>query len=343
MKISCNIIRDLLPLYAEDMASPDSRLLVEDHLCDCNDCTKFLSQIKQDTPVLMETDTQTLNKVKKTIIRRRALSIMASVFTLITLVSFVITFLFAPFQLTKDQALDDFYIREDGAVVIDYSPYVTGRAMSGNGENWYINQYSNRYDMWKGDNRKSIEELYGSDRVIIAEERLRYEGIDIIYGKWATPDGSVSSDSDIPWRDDDSVVEWESEKNWWYADPTGLGNDTLLHDAGQPMPVKEDRYRFAPVYPMIVFGGTLAGLLLLALRRFGKRAWIKELSTRFLILSISAVFSTLFVSSGRIFTSYEGVIDQYWGPMIGTNTVFLTLTILFWRQLYLLNKQDKGA
>ena len=60
------------------------------------------------------------------------------------------------------------------------------------------------------------------------------------------------------------------------------------------------------------------------------------------ILCGSAVFSTLFVSSGRIFTSYIGVIDQYWGWMIGVNTVFLALTIQFWRQLYLLNKQDRG-
>ena len=64
---------------------------------------------------------------------------------------------------------------------------------------------------------------------------------------------------------------------------------------------------------------------------------------RFLILASSLVVSILFVSNGRIFTSDVGVIDQYWGVFIGMNTVFVTLTTLFWRQLYLLNKQDKGA
>ena len=57
---------------------------------------------------------------------------------------------------------------------------------------------------------------------------------------------------------------------------------------------------------------------------------------------ISLVVSILFVSNGRIFTSYVGVIDQYWGWFIGMDSVFLTLTILFWRQLYQLNKQDKA-
>ena len=93
--------------------------------------------------------------------------------------------------------------------------------------------------MWKGENRKPIEELFGTDGIITEEERLRYENIEIHYGRWATPDGSVSADSDIPWREDDEVVEWESEKNWWYSDPRGLGNDVLLHDAGQDQPHRE--------------------------------------------------------------------------------------------------------
>ena len=32
MKITCNIIEDLLPLYIDDMVSEDSRQLVEEHL-----------------------------------------------------------------------------------------------------------------------------------------------------------------------------------------------------------------------------------------------------------------------------------------------------------------------
>ena len=32
MKITCNIIEDLLPLYVDDMVSEDSRKLVEEHL-----------------------------------------------------------------------------------------------------------------------------------------------------------------------------------------------------------------------------------------------------------------------------------------------------------------------
>lgn len=342
MKISCNIIRDLLPLYAEDLASEDTRALVDEHLRECEDCTNVLNEMKKSSPVPVEAAPESLNKVKKTIRRRRVVSVMAAVLTVITIASFVFTYLFTPFQLTKEQALDDFYIREDGAVVIDYSPYVIGRSLGGYEENWFIHQYSTRYDMWKGDHRKSIEELFGSDGVVTEEERRRYENIDVVYGTWQSADGKVKSDAPIPWIEDAMLVSGGNDWNWWYFDPAGMGNDTLLYDAGQKFPEKEDRMQFAPIYPILFFGGILMTLALFVLNRFTKKTWLKELAMRFLILISSLVVSILFVSNGRIFTAYVGVIDQYWGWFIPMNAAFLTLTILFWRQLYLLNKQDRA-
>ncbi len=343
MKISCNIIRDLLPLYAEDLASEDTRAMVDEHLCDCAECTGILDGMKQKTPVPVETTPESLHKVKQIIRRKRILSVMAALLTLITVASAVFTWLFTPFQLTMEQALDDFYVREDGAIVIDYSPYVTGRSQSGWNENWFINQYSNRFDIILGNNRRSMWEIYGTDGVVTEEERQRYEGIEIIYGEFESADGKIHADCPIPGEENGgTIVKWESDKNWWYFDPTGLGNDTLLHDAGQVKPSKEDRIHFAPIYPILFFGGIVLTVALFALHRFAKKPWLKELAMRFLILTSSLVLSTLFVSNGRIFTSYVGVIDHYWGWFIGMDSVFLTLTILFWRQLYLLNKQDKA-
>lgn len=343
MKISCNIIRDLLPLYAENLASEDTRTMVDEHLCDCAECAGILESMKQKTPVPVETTPESLNKVKRIIRRKRILSVMAALLTLITLASLVFTFLFTPFQLTKEQALDDFYVREDGAIVIDYSTWVTGRSQSGWNENWFINQYSTRFDMILGNNRRSMWEIYGTDGVVTEEERQRYENIEIIYGRFESADGKIHADGPIPGEENGgTIVEWESDKNWWYSDPTGRGNDILLHDAGQVKPTREDRIQYAPVYPILFFGGIAISLVLFAALKFAKKPWLREISARFLILSVSVVLSTLFVSSGRIFTSYVGVIDQYWGTFIPMNAAFLTLTILFWRQLYLLNRQDKA-
>lgn len=340
MEISCDIIRDLLPLYAEDMVSLDSRNLVDDHLCRCDACTKALGVIQKQMVIPVESDPKPLNMVKKGIRKRRLLSVLAALLTLVTLTSFAITYLFAPFQLTKDQALDDFYVREDGAVVIDYSSSVIGRHLSGSGENWFINQYSTRYDMWKGDNRKSIEELFGSDGVITEEERQRYENIDVVYGNFRSVDGKVKSDAPIPWLEDAVQVSGGSDWNWWYADPTGRGGDILLHDAGKEYPAYREGY--SPVYPLIFFGGSAAAVILAALRKLLNRKRLKDVACSGIILCTSAAASTLFVSSGRLFTSTVGIIDQYWGPMIAVNTVLLTLTFLFCQKCYVLNRQDKG-
>lgn len=343
MKISCNIIRDLLPLYAEDLASEDTRLLVDEHLCGCDDCTKFLGSLKKGTPLPVEASPESLNKVKKIIRRRRVVSVMAALLTLITMASAVFTYLFTPFQLTKEQALDDFYVREDGAIVIDYSPYVTGRSQTGLNRNWFINQHSTRFDVILGKNRPDMWSLYGTDGIVTEDERQRYENIEIIYGRFESADGKIHSDGPIPGEENGGIlVELESEKNWWYFDPTGLGRDTLLHDAGEDYPAREDRIQFAPAYPILFFGGILLVLALLLLRKNACKTGVKELETRLVILVGSLVFSTLFVSSGRIFTAYVGVINAYWGCLIPVNTVLMTLTALFWRQLYLLNRQDRG-
>ena len=46
MKTDCNIIRDLLPLYADDACSDESRELVEAHLQECADCGSMLERLK---------------------------------------------------------------------------------------------------------------------------------------------------------------------------------------------------------------------------------------------------------------------------------------------------------
>lgn len=38
MKISCEIIKDLLPLYLDGVCSNDSKVMVEEHLAECDSC-----------------------------------------------------------------------------------------------------------------------------------------------------------------------------------------------------------------------------------------------------------------------------------------------------------------
>lgn len=54
MKLECDVIRDLLPLYAEKLASPASSALVEQHLSECPACRAELEQMEKPVPVQPE-------------------------------------------------------------------------------------------------------------------------------------------------------------------------------------------------------------------------------------------------------------------------------------------------
>lgn len=85
MKISCEIIRDILPLYAEDMVSQATRELVEDHLKECYDCERELSELNKAKKIPVQGDASALNRVKASIRRGKVLSVGAAVMTLISL------------------------------------------------------------------------------------------------------------------------------------------------------------------------------------------------------------------------------------------------------------------
>ena len=48
MKLSCDVIRDLLPLYAAGACSGESFTLVEEHLKDCSVCRELLEGLKKE-------------------------------------------------------------------------------------------------------------------------------------------------------------------------------------------------------------------------------------------------------------------------------------------------------
>lgn len=51
MNISCEIIKDLLPLYHDSVCSDDSRKLVEEHLQCCETCRDELGAMDRELPI----------------------------------------------------------------------------------------------------------------------------------------------------------------------------------------------------------------------------------------------------------------------------------------------------
>lgn len=351
MDISCNIIRDLLPLYAEDMVSDDSKQMVDEHLCGCDECTKELAVIKKTTRVPIDVNAKSLKRVGDSIRRRRVLSALAAIMTVLTIGATVVTYLFTPYYLTAEEAIEGVQLREDGGLAIDYARGVIGKAGYGHldEENWGILCHTTRYDWYMG--RKVDARLEGYKEDELKEYIADWSGteecsqkdwdrmydIDVDYGTFTTHDGEYWHQyNPATWIPENG--EWThktSEENHWYIDPSSGDAETLLWDAGKPYP--DSILTVTTNVYAIVFFGTLTLSAVMCLVSRWMHGMGKELAIRAAILCGSVAFSTIFVTGGRLVT----VLLYNWKEMIIFQSVFVSVTALLWHQIYCYRKLDK--
>ena len=125
MEISCNVIRDLLPLYAENMVSEDSRKIVEQHICDCNDCSALLKRTVLPVEIITDGNDAALKAVKRQINRRRTMTAWFAVWLTAALVCCVWTFLCSPVYLSYEDAINSVeitdYENQGNYVILEFS------------------------------------------------------------------------------------------------------------------------------------------------------------------------------------------------------------------------------
>lgn len=64
-KVSCNIIKDMLPLYVDEVVSSDTRNLVNEHLKDCSACQKKYEAMKGNVSIPADFNTKPLKSIKQ--------------------------------------------------------------------------------------------------------------------------------------------------------------------------------------------------------------------------------------------------------------------------------------
>lgn len=88
MKITCDVIQDLMPSYIDGILSEDSKALVEEHMGTCQECRKMLEIMKEEQGKeqnQMRSSAATLKKIRKKLIVRRVLT--ATVAVILTLIA----------------------------------------------------------------------------------------------------------------------------------------------------------------------------------------------------------------------------------------------------------------
>lgn len=95
MKIPCEVVQDLLPLYAENMVSPVSKSLVTEHLTECSRCTSKLEAMQAQLSVPQES-LKPLARIRRDINRRKSLTAVFAVSVAAILLLSLFAFLSAP-------------------------------------------------------------------------------------------------------------------------------------------------------------------------------------------------------------------------------------------------------
>ena len=73
--MKCEIIKDLLPVYCDGLASEETRSEVEAHLAECEECRNHLKLMKESVPEVPKPDIQPMKKIKRSLRLRLALVI----------------------------------------------------------------------------------------------------------------------------------------------------------------------------------------------------------------------------------------------------------------------------
>lgn len=114
MTTSCDIIRDLLPLYSDDVLSDASRGLVEEHLRECPQCGEMLKQLRDSAleEGLKDETAMVIRRQERRFKRRSAAvgSVVAALFMIPILICLIV-------NMSSSRTLDWFYVASAGMLV----------------------------------------------------------------------------------------------------------------------------------------------------------------------------------------------------------------------------------
>ena len=138
---NCEIIKDLLPLYKEDLLSEESKTFVEEHLKTCPECENLL---KEEIEIESK-NTKPLDFVEKRIKKEARYSTLAAIALIGSILIFIISYLNTPRHIEYDKDLYKVY-RNDKIYTVEFSDKVSGIDYTDTEDAIYLDAYSTKYD-----------------------------------------------------------------------------------------------------------------------------------------------------------------------------------------------------
>lgn len=126
MKVTCHVIKDMLPLYVENMLSDDSCMIVEEHLEQCQECKMYLEEMRTFSKLPVDTNTSPFLKIKSTLRKKKMLTaIFSMMFSMIVLV-ITMAYLTAPEYIPFSEGSVTINEIGNGAVLVEFEDTVSG-------------------------------------------------------------------------------------------------------------------------------------------------------------------------------------------------------------------------
>ena len=348
--MNCNVIKDLMPLYAEDMLSRESRELVDEHVRTCAACRSELDALKKAPRMPLDVETGGLKRVGRAIRRKRLLAALTAAMTLIAALVTGWTFMNTPIYISAEDAIDGVEQRENGALAIDFGDSVAGYGTytTADGNNMFLwctisrqsalarRQFLKNMES-AADDPETDDWPYDVGTKPIKqspEERADFlSNTDVLYPTWKAADGELYPGVYHDAQQDGTSVEWidkPAEKNVWYLNASDPQASTLIWQGAQAGDVNAFTMTSRVYVPLFIGALVLAAVLLLIARRRRGAVW-----TVFRCISVACVClaaSILLVTNGAMLMG-----DTEWPRMIAAETLALTAAALVWvRQIRLI-------
>ena len=157
MSNKCNLIKDILPLYAEDMVSTDTREFVDKHLEHCAECRAEFEHIRKPAEFIPDTDIVPLKRIKKELFIKRLQTVFFTATLACAVVAVVFGVLTAPDFFPYSDGLVNVIDSSDGNIILSFNNKVTGysciKELDSNAETavYRINAWTATWDLFFSD------------------------------------------------------------------------------------------------------------------------------------------------------------------------------------------------
>lgn len=160
MSNKCNLIKDILPLYVENMVSADTREFVSKHLEHCEECYAEFEHMRKPADFIPDVDIVPLKRIKKDLFMKRLQTIFFTAILACAIAAVAFGILTSPKFFPYSDNLLNVIHGSNGSIIITFDNKVTGYSCMEEFDNetetvvYHINAWTTTWDLYSSNRGK---------------------------------------------------------------------------------------------------------------------------------------------------------------------------------------------